>query len=338
MSLFDSTLHINLSQLNEDDLNLDLDDEDDFKKPSPIDSNNNKNSQPRVPESGKTDLNESIITGHQKALETTLDDLFQGEDEEDFLIRTQPMISSTQATQSTATSPQLIISTQSAGELLKKVHSINETISEASSNSDLTIWHQAQLDLSKRLSHIGMDQNLLNKYTLDFYYKKFFDYSLLRICESGLRKLPLLCLWIKEISRNDRNSNATVTLTDGVESIKGTISKLIASNNWELLHIGSVLLLQNVCLLRVNYAKNGYHLNINQPNLVMVYHKSEKKVQRHEFNEFRSDTIKDLIEHFEKTYVFIDTSLIKMNTSSNKSCLGTSVAKPPRPAPYQFLR
>lgn len=89
-------------------------------------------------------------------------------------------------------------------------------------------------------------------------------------------------------------------------------------------------------MLRVNYAKNGYHLNINKPNLVMVYHKSENKVQRCEFNEFRSDTIRDLIEHFEKTYVFIDTSLIKMNTSSNKSCLGTSVVKAPRPAPYQI--
>lgn len=76
-------------------------------------------------------------------------------------------------------------------------------------------------------------------------------------------------------------------------------------------------------------------MNINKPNLVMIYHKTDNKVQRREFNEFRSDTIKDLIAHFEKTYVFIDTSLIKTSTNSNKSCLGTSVSKPIRSAPYQ---
>lgn len=69
---------------------------------------------------------------------------------------------------------------------------------------------------------------------------------MLRISEKGLKKLPLLCVWIKEINRNDRNSNATVLLTDGIDEIKGTISKQITSNNWDQLAIGSVLLLQNV--------------------------------------------------------------------------------------------
>lgn len=179
MSVFDSTSRINLSELNEDDLNLDLDDEDDLPKPNPTDTNNNKKNQFKIPEIPKPDLNDSILTGHQKNLETTLDDLFDGEDEEDFLIRAQPMFSSTQSTKSPtdANSPkspsaEIIIGTQSAEELLKKIPILNQTISETSNDSDVNIWNQAQLDLGKQLSQIGLDENLLKKYTLDFYFKK----------------------------------------------------------------------------------------------------------------------------------------------------------------------
>ncbi|CAF0974471.1 unnamed protein product [Brachionus calyciflorus] len=353
MSAFNLTnSRIDLSQINDDDLNLDLDDDDNeentFKKPVTIetDKNNNLNENDednnlfKIPKAHKINLDESIVGGFQKNLETTLNDLFendQDEDEEDFLIRTQPMFSSTQSNSQRVFSPpshkestekpnEIIISTQSVGELMmKKTNRLDETIlieNLENDKTDFSVWRHAQHDLNQRLPLNGLDTDILKKYTLDFYYKKFFDYSLLRITENSLRKLPFLCVWIKEISRNDRNSNATVTLTDGVDSIKGTISKQITSNNWELLHIGCVLVLQNVCLLRVNYAKNGYHLNINKPNLLMIYHKKcEKKIHRSEFSELRSNQIKDFIDFFEKTYVFIDTSLIRNNTTINKSTL-----------------
>lgn len=184
MSVFDSTSRINLSELNEDDLNLDLDDESDIPKSNPTDTNNNKSDQFKIPEIPRPDLDDSILTGHQKNNETTLDDLFDGEDEEDFLIRTQPMFSSTQSTKSPtetncSKSPgEIIINTQSAEELLKKTPILNQTISEVGNDSDQCIWNQAQLDLAKQLSQIGLDTNLLTKYTLDFYFKKVQNFNI----------------------------------------------------------------------------------------------------------------------------------------------------------------
>lgn len=308
MSGIDSNSRIDYSNVDVSDLCLDLDDDDDdedqllFKIPDP------------VPVTLNTSNGES-------------------ENDEDFLIRTQPMFSSTQSNPITPG----IISTQSVTELILKkptqttidlnssaLTAINDNDDKSQDLIDKTVWYHAQNDLNSKFISLGLDSDLLKKFTIEFYFKKFFDYNLLRMAETGLRKLPILLLWIKEINRNDRNSNATVILTDGLEQIKGTISKQITMNNWDQLSIGSVLLLQNVCLLRVNFTKNGYHLNISKPNLLRLYFKKLNKIDKIDFNELRSDNVKFLIESFEKTYVFIDSSLIKLNTSKASS----------RPAPY----
>ena len=180
MSAFNLTnSRIDLSQINDDDLNLDLDDDDEeemttttnkLKKPVTIeaDKNNNFNENDedntlfKIPKVNNN-LDESIVGGFQKNLETTLNDLFendQDEDEEDFLIRTQPMFSSTQSNSQRVFSPpenhkkspekqnEIIISTQSVGELMmKKNNRLDETIlveNLENDKTDFSVWKYAQ--------------------------------------------------------------------------------------------------------------------------------------------------------------------------------------------------
>ena len=76
---------------------------------------------------------------------------------------------------------------------------------------------------------------------------KFFEYDLLmKSTEEGVRKLPILCVWIKEITR--KATSATVLLTDFTSDIKGTIDSSFLKNkeNFSYLMIGSVLFLKDV--------------------------------------------------------------------------------------------
>ena len=66
----------------------------------------------------------------------------------------------------------------------------------------------------------------------------------MKSCENTIRKLPILCAWIKEINR--KSNNATVLLNDFSEDIKGTLSNSIIKDYWSSLMIGSVIFLQDV--------------------------------------------------------------------------------------------
>ena len=68
----------------------------------------------------------------------------------------------------------------------------------------------------------------------------------MRPTEAAVRKLPLVCVWIKEITR--KASSATVLLTDFTSDIKGSIMSSFLKNkdNFRYLMIGSVMLLKDV--------------------------------------------------------------------------------------------
>lgn len=74
----------------------------------------------------------------------------------------------------------------------------------------------------------------------------------MRSDDIGIRKLPMLCVWVKEITR--KPTSATVALTDFTENIKGTIMNtfLKTKSNWDYLMVGSVLLIKDV----INAYKN----------------------------------------------------------------------------------
>ena len=205
---FNLTIHNDLSCINDDDLNLDLGDDDEFIKPqaqiaTKTDNNNNKNDhddddfQFKIPDpipQKKKNVENTEETHFQNNLETTLDNLFDNdeEDEEDFLIRTQSFFSSTQSTsdclpvnfcppdpdifiQNPNVVQDSIISTQSAGELMRKPNRTDVTINldnTIDEFNDFTVWKYSQSDLSKILSSMGLDSDLLKKYTLDYYHKK----------------------------------------------------------------------------------------------------------------------------------------------------------------------
>lgn len=221
---------IDYSNIDENDLCLDDLDEDDLNKnedkktPNQTDNNNNKNLTEKeedellfkIPEPISSNLGNSIQK-IDKRLEATLDNIFGADDfddlesEEDFLIRTQPMFSSTQAVkesinpenfnlnesiipidiniQITSSSRKKssndlnnsIITTQSASELLRKklqvqpTNNLNTsigTIENESNIDDRTIWNYAQFDLDKKMANLGLDSDLLKKFSLDFYFKK----------------------------------------------------------------------------------------------------------------------------------------------------------------------
>lgn len=77
---------------------------------------------------------------------------------------------------------------------------------------------------------------------------KFFEKDLIirpDVSKNSIRKLPILCVCIKEISR--KANNATVILNDGSkDEISGTLSNSIVVSNWDHFMIGSVLILQDV--------------------------------------------------------------------------------------------
>ena len=60
------------------------------------------------------------------------------------------------------------------------------------------------------------------------------------------RKLPILCVWVKEAIRERNANNATLLLTDGNQQIKGTLSSDINKEYWKCFVAGTVLLLQEV--------------------------------------------------------------------------------------------
>jgi len=60
------------------------------------------------------------------------------------------------------------------------------------------------------------------------------------------RKLPILCVWVKEAIRDRNENNATLLLTDGNQQIKATISSDITKDYWKCFVPGTVLLLQEV--------------------------------------------------------------------------------------------
>ena len=73
----------------------------------------------------------------------------------------------------------------------------------------------------------------------------------MRSDETGVRKLPILCVWIKEIIR--KPTSATVVFTDFTTDIKGTILSSFLKNkvNFNYLMIGSVLFLKDVRFLKI---------------------------------------------------------------------------------------
>lgn len=135
-----------------------------------------------------------------------------------------------------------------------KVVSINVTT--AAKSNDLTMleilannksWSHALNEMKKQFRSAGLESSLLQTYTLNHYYKKFFEYDLLmRTTDEGVRKLPMLCVWVKEITR--KPTSATVLLTDFTSDIKGTIMSSFLKNkeNFNYLMIGSVLFLKDV--------------------------------------------------------------------------------------------
>ena len=64
--------------------------------------------------------------------------------------------------------------------------------------------------------------------------------------ETGIRKVPIICVWIKQISR--KSMGASVLLTDFTQEIKGTImnSLVKCKDYWSCLMVGSVLILKDV--------------------------------------------------------------------------------------------
>ncbi len=77
---------------------------------------------------------------------------------------------------------------------------------------------------------------------------QFFEYDLLSNSQDNtVRKLPLLCVCIKEIAR--RPNNASVVLSDGIEKVKGTISNNVIKDYWHTLTMNAVLLLEDVISL-----------------------------------------------------------------------------------------
>lgn len=106
-------------------------------------------------------------------------------------------------------------------------------------------------------------------------------------------------------------------------------------------------------MVRINVTKLGYHLNINNNNLLYIYYKdveaSLNKIKLFKLNEIRTKEIKNYIHNFETKYVKIDKSLV-LNSStsfSNKSNLNVTCDKRQaennksvnvnnRPAPYKI--
>ncbi len=78
----------------------------------------------------------------------------------------------------------------------------------------------------------------------------------MRPTDIGIRKLPILCVWVKELTR--KPTSATVVLTDFTENIKGTITNSFLKNksNWDYLMVGSVLLIKDVNSLFTIYFKH----------------------------------------------------------------------------------
>ena len=78
--------------------------------------------------------------------------------------------------------------------------------------------------------------------------------------ENIFRKLPILCVWVKEATRDRNGNNATLLLTDGNQQIKGTLSSDITKDYWQCFVTGTVLLLQDVIYL-MNLFKTLLFLN-----------------------------------------------------------------------------
>ena len=70
---------------------------------------------------------------------------------------------------------------------------------------------------------------------------------LIQRSENILRKLPILFVYVKEVTR--LGDNATLVLSDGNESIKGTLASDIYKQNRAFFNPGTVLLLKDVIFL-----------------------------------------------------------------------------------------
>ena len=66
----------------------------------------------------------------------------------------------------------------------------------------------------------------------------------MRTTEESVRKVPILCVCIKEIER--KAHCATALLTDGTERVKATIANSLVAHYWHMFSVGSVIWLQDV--------------------------------------------------------------------------------------------
>ena len=180
--------------------------------------------------------------------------------------------------------------------------------------------------------------------------------------ENIVRKVPLVLVWIKEITRTDPSANAALMLNDGSLESKAILARNAIKdlNLWEELSIGAVLLLKDVYLIRTNLSRRGYHLNINSPNILRVYFKpsdveslnnnnnnsnsevennaTNGQIKTHDCARIDLEEIKSLVNSFDKSFVQTLSSELLNNSSSSANSSNASVnasVAQKRPAPYQ---
>jgi hypothetical protein len=195
---------------------------------------------------------------------------------------------------------------------------------------DIKIWQRASKDYKEMLENCNMDSQILSKYSLKYYFKKFFEMSLItKTPWKSQQKLPLLCARIKTIKK--MANVATALLSDGTNEIKATFSENIVKDYWDILFIGASLLLTDVYIMRVNMnIHNCYHLNITRENVIKIHYSNEDDLLEQTITQFDGGHIAQLIDQFELKFdenkTLNDSTSQLNNTASNKNSLTRSTS------------
>ncbi len=120
---------------------------------------------------------------------------------------------------------------------------------ETNEGLEMRTWYTALQVFKQLFEEKGLDVNLLQRYSLKYYYAKFFCHFLLSGSRENAsvvsqRRLPLMCVRIREAHK--RQNVATVILTDGTAEIKTTLSQGVVEAHWSRLAIGTTLLISEV--------------------------------------------------------------------------------------------
>ena len=101
-----------------------------------------------------------------------------------------------------------------------KIHILTSSFSlpDSSIINEDKIWNFARAKIADVCKQHHMEPNLVEKHTLNYYFKKFFEYDLLmQRSDNVVRKLPLLFVYVKEVTR--LGDNATLVVSDGNEKV-----------------------------------------------------------------------------------------------------------------------